>query len=183
MTSTESNWKFGSDLPDFVLRKVELLRQQEARIFDLEDELLRLRRQRHELQVELSPYRQPHTPHAAVAPINRCPNEILQLIFEYDVKSDFSRHPSIRRLLLVCRSWLRLIMNSPGLWALIQIQDPWYIFERRTQKSQAAYISACINRSKDAPLKLSLDLQYLPTEAHPPTGIFACSAPQYSVSS
>lgn len=113
------------------------------------------------------------------APIHKCPDEVLLHIFsrylETPLGSHRSQHPYIRRLLLMCKRWNYVIMNTSSLWARIEIIDPYALFDYPNKKSLVSYIKACVQRSKELPLDVELDLSFLPNvNAYIAKAIYNC---------
>lgn len=86
--------------------------------------------------------------------INRLPVEILSLIFEEYLGI---YHPSIRRLLLVCRHWHNIVMGNELFWSTIDV-----VFGEKTAvfdiRRSLPYIKACLSRSGGHPLVIYIDL-------------------------
>lgn len=82
-------------------------------------------------------------------PIKKCPPELLLEIFKLYLGGSLYPfgHPRIKSLLLVCRDWYQLVMDSPQLWARIELA-----LEIGGDESQLnalrPYVMACLNRSK-----------------------------------
>lgn len=109
-------------------------------------------------------------------PIDRCPNEIFIHIFEYFLDGIY--HRCIRRLILVCKRWHLLIMNTKSLWARIEIQDPRDLFNFSTKNSLVPYVNACFERSRDLTLDVKLDMGNLPTlNRYITTYLYECCRP------
>jgi hypothetical protein len=181
MSTTRVSYTYKSDVPKSIQGQIQQLHEQETRIVELEVELIQLRKAHAELERDLAPYRieapfadiRPtqriplELPKVEAAPIHRCPDEILCLFFEAfvslppDEDVDHHYHPQIRRLLLVCRRWYTLVTNTARLWARIEISSPLGLFDIGSQKSQFPYIFACLNRSKNLPITVDLDMQDL----------------------
>jgi F-box-like len=145
---------------------------------ELEAELIQLRKAHAEMERNLAPYRiespfteiksTQRTPlelcQVKAPPIHRCPDEILCLFFEefvfvpYFVLPHYHHH--IRRLLLVCRRWYTLVTNTARLWARIDASG-LDLFDIGARKSLFPYIFACLNRSKNLPITVHLDMQGL----------------------
>lgn len=167
MASSGESWSYAIDVPEFIQRKVDLLHHQERQIVAIESQLKELKERHAELEAQLLPYRiiNQLAPSENAA-INRCPDEILIFIwwrlFDTDHPFWHCKHPSIRRLLLVCKRWFRLLMNTPTLWTRISILNTWALFHPCGEESQVPYISACIQRSQAAPFDVRLDLGEFP---------------------
>jgi hypothetical protein len=158
---------YKQDIPPIAQEKVRLLQDRRAVAKYLETQLIKARAEVSELEEELAPFQiEDHVPdsllHGALdtskklPPIDRLPVEILCLIFEHYL---ISRHPYIRRLLLVCKRWNQIISTTPRLWARIEVEKAFGLFEFPDQKSRLPYISACIERSGDALLDVELNLR------------------------
>jgi hypothetical protein len=174
MSTTRASYIYGSNVPEFIQRQIQQLHENEARIVELEAELSQLRKNHAQLEHDLEPYRVDSSfadvtlaqkisiepTDIETAPINRCPDEILCLIFDNFVLV-LCHHLYIRRLLLVCRRWYTLVTNTAKLWAQIEISSPWDLFDIGSQKSRFPYIFACLNHSKNLPITVYLDMQYL----------------------
>ena len=96
---------------------------------------------------------------ASLAPIRKCPSEILAAIFRSYLEDNPRR---IRRLLLVCRLWHNLTLQTPDLWTNIPI-----IFDSGSEAAKDVVdsikprILACIKYSRNLPLDIDLDLRKL----------------------
>jgi len=165
---------YQQNLPESVLHRIQQLHEKEARIVELEAELSQLRKDHAQLERDLEPYRigfsfadvasvqriSREPTDIKTAPINRCPDEIICMIFENCVLIPY-QHLYIRRLLLVCRRWYTLVTNTAKLWARIGISSPWDLFDIGSRKSLFSYIFACLARSKDLLITVDLDLESL----------------------
>ena len=90
----------------------------------------------------------------SIAPIRTCPPEILSIIFQFYLL----KNPRlIRRLLLVCRKWYKLVVNDPRMWnrIFVTIGDDWDV--KCTAKSIKRRINVCLRRSATLLLDLNLD--------------------------
>jgi hypothetical protein len=173
-----SNYIYESNVPEFIQRQIQQLYEQETRIVGLEAELSQLRKAHAELERDLAPYRvetrfaeiistqRISLELSEVAPIRRCPDEILCLFFEsfvfpHNEYFDVSHyHPQICRLLLVCRRWYTLVTNTAKLWTRIEV-SVLNLFHIGFQKSQFPYIFACLDRSKNLPITVDLEMRDL----------------------
>jgi hypothetical protein len=167
MSTTQASYIYRPNVPEFIQRQIQQLHEKETRIVELEAELS----QNAQLERDLEPYRVGSSlAHVTsvqrisiepigTAPINRCPDEIIYMIFEDCVL--FPDHFYIRRLLLVCRRWYTLVTNTAKLWSRIEISSPWDLFDIGSQRSQFPYIFACLDRSKNLPITLHLDMEGL----------------------
>jgi hypothetical protein len=89
-----------------IREKIQRLKDRKKRIRHLQDQIDIEWETCHQLEKELELY------HASVAPIRNCPPEILSMFFEYYV----AENPRlIRRVLLVCRLWHFIAINTPQL--------------------------------------------------------------------
>jgi hypothetical protein len=86
--------------------------------------------------------------------IHKCPVELLCMVFEFSLLWD---HTRIRDLLLVCRRWNHLIMNSPKLWARIQFKVTDVLSPKIHLYSR--YLDACMARSQPMLLSVEIDLE------------------------
>jgi hypothetical protein len=170
MSTTRASYTYKSDVPESTQNQIQQLHEHETRIVELEVELSQLRKAHAELERDLAPYRI-ESPFAdikstqmiplelyQVAPIHRCPDEILCLFFENFVISHHHFH--IGRLLLVCRRWYTLVTNTAKLWARIEA-CALDLFDIGARKSLFPYIFACLNHSKNLPITVHLDMQDL----------------------
>jgi F-box-like len=159
-----SNIRYQDNIPDEIKQKIQLSVEQDASILDLEKQLQEMRVKQTDLLRELEPFRflridigQGSSYEQQVdgieAFINRCPTEILIPIFQYSVAQ---KHTRIRSLLLICRRWYHIVMDSPTLWTNMQISQP-------RLNSHNAYIAACNERSRGLLMDLNLDFSYFPS--------------------
>ena len=130
---------------------IKRLERMKKRVVDLEQQLVDAQQTCIDLEKEVQEYLLPTcTSSKPINYINRCPPEILLIIFTFTLKGDY--HPLIRRLLLVCKSWYSLIMNTPILWSRVHaILDTTRVWSKLSLRP---YIEACFTRSRD--LKLDL---------------------------
>ncbi|KIM32545.1 hypothetical protein M408DRAFT_182996 [Serendipita vermifera MAFF 305830] len=136
-----------SDPPE-ICRKLEALQHQYELIEELRSRMSAAQLECARLETEISEYR------ASVAPIRKCPQEILLMFFEYYVHED---PRLIRRLLLVCKQWYELAISSPRLWnrILIEFDSDWDI--ESICKSIKKRLKKCLKLSGTVPLELHLD--------------------------
>lgn len=87
--------------------------------------------------------------------VQNLPNEMLILILEYFFAIN---HRLIRRLLLVCKHWNHIIMQSPRLWARIQLSPVSFTVYEDSHILLQQYIEVCLQRSQ--PLLLDIELDY-----------------------
>jgi F-box-like len=143
-----------SDPPE-IRSKLESLRHQIKVIEELNKLIEIAQIERNRLENEIQQYR------ASLAPIRKCPEEILFIIFGL-----FSYQDPIRatRLLRVCRQWYEIAINSPGLWNYIEIRtkDTWD--QQKEALKDSAKVAACLQRSASLPLHISLDFRVMDSE-------------------
>jgi F-box-like len=145
-------------MPADIQNKIAMLEHHRAEIKRLKQLLEISEQQCRLLESDLADYR------ASVAPIRKCPAEILAAIFR-DYLEDNPRH--IRRLLLVCRLWYNLTLQTPDLWTSIPI-----IFDSKLEPAKEVVDSikprvvACIKYSQNLPLDIDLDLTKLCKTLH-----------------
>jgi F-box-like len=138
-----------SDPPE-IRGKLESLRHQIKVIEDLSKlvEIAQIERKRLENEIQL--YR------ASVAPIRKCPAEVLLMIFKLFSCKD----PKLAtRLLRVCRQWYEIAMNSPGLWTYIEISTKCTWNQQKEAMKDNAKAAACLQRSASLPLRICLDFR------------------------
>jgi hypothetical protein len=82
------------------------------------------------------------------APIRRLPRELLEHVFRAGV-ADGSDPLLLSSLVLVCRAWHDVAVDTPGLWAQIAL-GPHHSLDAAERR---------LARSKDAPLDVSIDLR------------------------
>lgn len=155
------------EFPQDLRKRVNLLHAKERKLADLEAQLRILREECDDIRLEISRYlvqTDLNTGNGPLytrkgAPLSRCPDEILTNIFSFYL---IDRHISIRRLLLVCKRWNRLIMRSPRMWARIQILNIDPFIEWPSEEPLARrYITACMNRSNNLSMDIRLNLSGL----------------------
>lgn len=87
------------------------------------------------------------------SPINRLPTETLSCIFDLvcaqyqDYGLTLPRNAA--RLAQVCGRWRSNVISTPLLWSTIHI----------SQKTQPEFIALCLERSKDVPLEIILEMR------------------------
>lgn len=141
--------------PPDIASKLRALQGIQERIRQLESELSQAREECGSLEDDLAQYQ------ASISPIRNIPPEILTSIFEQYV---MERPMRIRLLLLVCRLWYRLIMDTPSLWAHVRL-----VFDADTDsptpvRNALKYARACYERSKQCPLHVAMDFSQIPSE-------------------
>ena len=86
-------------------------------------------------------------------PINRLPTETISHIFDLVCTQDQDHgrvHPRhAMRLAQVCGQWRSNVNSTPLLWSTIHI----------SQKTQHEFIALCLERSKDVPLEIILEMR------------------------
>lgn len=173
--------RYKRNVPDEISEKIDLFYTQEKLIFTLESQLNDLKAQHHTLEQDLRPYRidthstshnTVHTIPEQAGPIHGLPDEILSQIFEtYTDDPSETRCSKLGILLLVCKRWHDLVMNSPLLWAHIEIDKDCEPFEFGGSPI-TAYVEACISRSQGIPLDMDLALQNCDSSAYIKAGLF-----------
>lgn len=78
-------------------------------------------------------------------PIKKCPQELLLKIFRYYLGE--SSHQAIANLLLVCKHWYRLVMDSPEIWACVEV-DFRIGDDEAHLNALCTYAVTCMRRSK-----------------------------------
>jgi hypothetical protein len=95
------------------------------------------------------------TPDLPLAPIQRCPSDVLLIIFEFYL-ADNPRY--IRRLLLVCKQWCIVVRETPQLWTHIRFRIPSSyskINPRLLLHSDiTAFVKACLKRAGNSLLHI-----------------------------
>jgi len=140
-------------IPTDIQNKIAMLEHHKAEVKRLKQLLEVSEQQCRLLESDLVNYR------ASLAPIRKCPAEILAAIFRAYLENN-PRH--IRRLLLVCRLWYNLTHQTPDLWTNIPI-----IFDSGSEPAKDVVDSikprvvACIKYSQNLPLDIDLDLSKL----------------------
>ncbi|KIM31214.1 hypothetical protein M408DRAFT_255710 [Serendipita vermifera MAFF 305830] len=160
---------YSSNLPPEIQEKVERLTECQKQITGLESQLIQFKKEKDRLEEELLDYHVDKTPERPVSAvmvavgrtnIQKLPDEMLLHILEYFLSKN---HRLIRRLLLVGNHWNRMVMQSPRLWARIQLSPLDYEEYRYSSASLLRYVEVCIQRSKSVPLDIELDYEYLRT--------------------
>ncbi|KIM32551.1 hypothetical protein M408DRAFT_19950 [Serendipita vermifera MAFF 305830] len=140
-----------SDPPE-IRRKLEALQHQHEVIENLRSRINVAQLECARLETELSEYR------ASVAPIRRCPQELLLMFFEYHT----CKNPRlIRNVLLVCKQWYELAISSPRLWNRIPINfdSDWDL--KSACESIEKRLEQCLKFSGTLPLELDFDFSEL----------------------
>ncbi|KIM20850.1 hypothetical protein M408DRAFT_30049 [Serendipita vermifera MAFF 305830] len=138
--------------PPEICRKLEALQHQHEIIEDLRSRISSAELECARLETEISEYRD------SVAPIRKCPQELLLMFFEY-----YTRENSrlIRDLLPVCKQWYELAISSPRLWNRIPIKLETDFDIESTCKTIKKRLNKCIDLSGTVPLELHLDFHEL----------------------
>jgi hypothetical protein len=132
-----------------ILKIKDTIKKCEARIFDLyrqigeEEE----ERRRWEKQLALAMARE-------FDYMDKFPVEILVEIFQIYLNPN---RRYIRTLLLVCKKWYELVINTPSLWNRIDLSFPEPSFDRPF--GLIPYVQACKQRSRSLKLEIDLDLR------------------------
>lgn len=90
-----------------------------------------------------------------MVPVQSLPTEILLQIFQWYLNHN---HSHIRRLMLVCRRWNEIIIDSQTLWGKLVISIEKYE-SPSTTRQRMPYIKACLQRSGDKPLDITMDFE------------------------
>jgi hypothetical protein len=145
-------------LPAEIQNKAAMLEHHRAETKRLKQLLEISDQQCHLLESDLAHYR------ASVAPIRKCPSEILAAIFRAYLEDNPRQ---IRRLVLVCRLWHNLTIQTPDLWTNIPIVfDSSLVPAKTVVDSIKPRVMACIKYSRNLPLDIDLDLNKLCTTAN-----------------
>ena len=123
-----------------------------ALVEELTSRLISAQHEYDELQREWLQYQ------ASIAPIRRCPSEVLLMIFKLYVVED---PLAIGQLLLVCKHWYELASTSPQLWTHIRVEftDDWDV--KSISETTYRYIDMCLQRSGSMLLEVGLDFRNL----------------------
>ena len=101
--------------PPEIQQKIQALYAQNSLIKQIQSNLSAAQLERDRLEREIFEYR------ASVAPIQKCPEEVLLMIFE--LYSNYNPQ-LVTHLLPVCRHWYNIAVNAPQLWNHIGIFLP-----------------------------------------------------------
>lgn len=144
---------------------------QRIAIAEMEDELSKLQVAAARVQAQLDDRKQ-HLQNflqTNVRPIVQAPEDVLRIIFDFCVPTNFderdlstrmgAKHVSIV-LSHVCRSWRTITMSAPRLWSFIHILvDPYIGHDARRQGRWVhTALAVWLNRSRSHPL--TLHIQY-----------------------
>lgn len=145
------------DILGDIAETTQELTRQLARLEELKQLVLVTEQEIERLKGKLTQYESAKA--LSARPINKCPPEILSIIFKYFILD----HPShVRRLLLVCRHWHNLIVQDPQMWSRIHIAIPEHEWNMKLwTKSMRPFISTCLERSRSAYLQVDLDFTNL----------------------
>lgn len=170
--------KYSTDVPEVISKKIALFYEQDSKIANMKSQLNDLRarlenleKEHRWLRKELKPYSIPPEKPSnnlkfgtnqvnTVLHIDRLPHDILYMVFKIYLEYD---HHDIWKLASVSRGWNRFIMDCPGLWAQIQITTDTDHPIQYSFQHPLSYISACLERSQDLPLDISLRFDGFPT--------------------
>ncbi|CCA78042.1 hypothetical protein PIIN_06894, partial [Serendipita indica DSM 11827] len=146
---------YRTDVPRSIRSNIKELSAHENRIIQLQKTIIELEAQ---IRVANADFARNQTLPQCVAKINRLPAEILIFIFELALKGC---HPDISRLLRVSRRWYNLILDTPFLWARIELITREGVDGEITLPDES-YVQACHIRSANAPLRIFLDYRKFP---------------------
>lgn len=132
-----------------IQHRKEYLARLDLYIAELEEDLDKAIKQRAKLRVQLRMLQ-----HKGQCFINQLDDEALRRIFTHY----FNACPlGIAELQLVCKRWTRLILDDHRMWNRIRISIPHVdMFWKYT-----LYATACIERSREAPLDIEIDFSHL----------------------
>ncbi|KIM31217.1 hypothetical protein M408DRAFT_327487 [Serendipita vermifera MAFF 305830] len=157
---------YSSNLPPEIQEKVERLAECHKQITGLESQLIQFKKEKDRLEEELldyrvdKPFERPNTRRGQVAvaarsmSIQKLPDEMLLRVFEYFLSK---KHRLIHTLLLVCKHWNHMIMQSPRLWARIQLSPVGFEEYMHPYESPPQYVEVFIQRSQSVLLDIELD--------------------------
>jgi hypothetical protein len=165
-----TQWQYQPELSEAVQDKISQLSALDKLLTKIESEFEELFTVRLQLEIETMPYRlppprqtegEPSTSLIRESPIERCPDDILLLIFHECLNP---RHDKIGHLLRVCKRWNHMVMNTPTMWARIQVTEVDQFFEDESSvRSTVSYVSACLERSCNLLLDIELNLMDIPS--------------------
>lgn len=173
MAAPNGPYSYREDVSEDISQKICLLQEQERKIETLETQIKELRWSHAILEEELMPYcvatslmlpeDGKSSKNAMIwknTPIEDCPEDVLGIIFSLCIEEC---HSDIAVLLQVCRRWHRLIMDTPTLWARLQINETNYnSFTDPLDSNFDLYSLACMAHSKGLPFTVDLDFSRLP---------------------
>lgn len=144
-------FSFNSEDPsDVTLTDEQQLKVLNAQIERARNRLYKLQKERDLVLYRIETGRELLAAHTVLPPIQRLTNEIIRSIFEFGSEAQRWRNHS---LMLVCKRWYRLVVESPRLWNTI------YLNAKRIEDFPllSNYASACLARSGKLPLHLALE--------------------------
>lgn len=143
MSSQDSEEIFSSD-DTYIRGLFGLLEHCEAQIKQRESELALLQTQKMTLNAQIAHH------HNSKSPINRLSDEVLLLIFAERVQEE---PVSIGPILLVCRRWNIIALNSPILWKNVRFS---LASSEAGIRRQTRYVEAAMRNSQPAPLDVHI---------------------------
>ncbi|KIM31220.1 hypothetical protein M408DRAFT_21293 [Serendipita vermifera MAFF 305830] len=157
---------YSSNLPPEIQEKVERLAECHKQITGLDSQLIQFKKEKDRLEEELldyrvdKPFQRPDARRGQFVvavrsiTIQKLPDEMLLRTFEHFLSDN---HRLIHRLLLVCKTWNRMVMQSPRLWARIQLSPVSYEEFLHSYESPPQYMEVFIQRSQSVLLDIELD--------------------------
>jgi hypothetical protein len=165
-----TQWQYQPELSEAVQDKISQLSALDKLLTKIESEFEELFAARLRLEIETTPYRLPSSPQneedlstslIQESPIECCPDDVLLLIFHECLNP---RHDEIGQLLQVCKRWNHVVMNTPTMWARIQVTEVDHFFEDESRvRLTVSYVSACLERSCNLLLDVELNLMDIPS--------------------
>lgn len=144
-------------------RKIDSLDQLNRAIFMTKEQLEKLCQQRDQLEAEIFAIR------SINAPVKRLPVELLSRVFEECIipNVDWKRayeeaSRDIVKILLVCKSWRSIAINTCSLWSHISVSVPRGVnlkAQVNSIKMQHHYLDLYLSRSRQTPLTAMIDFQ------------------------
>lgn len=172
-----SDGQYQNDVPSHIRRKIRLLQEQEKEMASLEATLAKLEEDHAELKSEMKPSDLQATSKVSElageadnewpkpnitnhSPIQRCPNNVLYLIFSHYVSGlGLGKHQGIMRLLHICQRFQMIVRKSPQLWTRMEVSNPWLLFNFIKRTSNLSYVFSCIHYSASMPLDVFLNFE------------------------
>ena len=136
--------------PPEIRRRLESIQNQWALIDDLATRLKAAQLEHDRMEKELNEYR------ASIAPVRKCPEEVLLMIFE---SFALSAPEFVAGLLQVCIRWHDIAANVPRLWTHIHIKVELTWDQREAARKDAAMIETHLHYSASLPLHINVDLE------------------------
>lgn len=138
--------------PPEIRRKLQALKHQKILISEFQSRLAAAELECSRLEGEIYEYR------ASIAPIKKCPPEVLAIIFELYLCDN----PTIIcRLLLVCRQWYQITISTSRLWSRIPIKIRYTHNIENASNSIKRRLEMSLKRSGSVLLELDLDFSGL----------------------